>query len=135
MTEWVVSGVSSERIESIWPKVEPLLQKAIDRGHGEHEAGDILGFLLSRDMQLWIAADEEIRAAMVTQIINYPRLSVCQVIYLGGEGLKFWKSAKPLIEAWAKSQGCQELRAYGRRGWCRVFGMEDIYTVASRRLV
>ena len=120
-----------DKVEPIWPLVEPLIQKAIDRGQGEYEAGDILAFLLSRDMQLWVSDDLE--AAAVTQIIVYPRRKVCSVLLVGGCGLHQWKNTK-VIETWAAAQGCELMRAHGRRGWHRAVGWQEVYTVAEKRL-
>jgi hypothetical protein len=132
--DWVIEGVLHKDVLSVWPQVEPLLNKALLRRHGEYTSEDILGFLRSRDMQLWTASDGVIRAAAISQIISYPQLKVCLFTHLGGSGLRFWKAAQPLIESWARSQGCQALRAGGRRGWARVFGMQEVYTVAEKRL-
>lgn len=121
-------------MDSVWSEVEPLLKKAIERRDGEFSIADVLRFIREREMQLWIARDSRIRAAAVSQIISYPQLKVCLFAYLGGDGMRFWKQAQPLIEAWAKSQGCQEIRSAGRRGWARVFGLQEIYTVAAKRL-
>lgn len=124
-------GVNQRQIIPLWPKIKPLVEKALDRGFGEWEAGDILGFLLSRDMQLWAADD--LSAVAVTQITVYPRVKVCDVLLVGGSGLAEWKNTK-VIENWAREYGCSLMRAMGRRGWARAVGWTEKQSIAVKEL-
>jgi hypothetical protein len=135
LTEWTVEGVPGDGVNKVWSEVEPLLRKALDRGRGEWAATDIHSGILDRSFQLWVAKHSGvIRGAGVTQILNYPRLRVCVFTLGGGSQLKFYKWGIHIIEEWARSQGCDELRIYGRRGWLKTLGWDEAYTVAAKRL-
>lgn len=129
-----IAGVPWDKVEPLWPLVEPLLQKAIDRSLGEYLSGDIYGFLINQEMQLWIAGTDGIDAAMVTQIVTYPRKKFCNVVLIGGANLKSWIDSQPILLEWAKEQGCTAVRSTGRRGWHRVLGWKEAYTVSTKEL-
>jgi hypothetical protein len=129
-----ITGVPWQKVERLWPFVEPLIQKALDRTLGEYLSGDIYGFLINQEMQLWIAGEEGIDAAMVTQIVTYPRKKFCNVVLVGGSGLKDWLKFQPILLAWAKEHGCNAVRSTGRRGWHRVLGWTEAYTVSTKEL-
>lgn len=112
-----------------------MIQKALDRGLGEWKAGDILGFLLSRDMQLWVAVnDGQIEAAGVTQIVTYPRKKVCDAVLCGGSGVRQWFENLATVENWARANGCEFIRAYGRRGWVRAVRWNAAQSIAIKEL-
>lgn len=135
LTEWTVEGIPHEGVNSVWNEVEPLIQKALDRGRFEWTTDDIRFELMNRNSQLWVGKHNGvIVGAGVTQIRNYPRLRVCIFTLGGGSQLKFYKWGIHLIEAWARSHQCDELRIHGRRGWVRLLGWEHAYTVAAKRL-
>jgi hypothetical protein len=105
------------------------------RGRGEYLPEDILKAVKARRMQMWVAEDGEIiKAVGVTTITVFPRLKVCEFILLGGSGLLQWRHEKEQIMAWARRQGCQEIRGGGRKGWLRVSGWPWIYTICGERI-
>lgn len=135
MTEWTVEGIPHESINAVWEVVEPLLQKAVDRSRDEWTTDDIRFELMNRNGQLWVAKrDGMIVGAGTTQIINCPRLRYCLLKLGGGTQLQFYKWGIDIIEAWARSHQCDEMRVYGRRGWVRLLGYDEAYTVAAKRL-
>jgi hypothetical protein len=77
-------------------------------------------------VQLWVAWDDDARrvdAAIVTEIINYPRLSECRIWLVGGRRMKTWvDAAHAEIEAFARQHGCAFLTGGMRRGWLRIGG-------------
>lgn len=120
---------ASEQIHSVWPVYKPLIQKALDRG-SNYTIDEILEGLVSKDMQLWTWGDE---AAMVTSIQNKDDKRWCLLLALGGTNMEVWSVYLPILEEWAKSQGCQELRIYGRPGWKKL-GFDIEYTKLVRKL-
>lgn len=94
--------------------VKERIADALVYGNGEYELTDILKALLDRDMQLWI--DES--TAAVTTIIRYPRKTTCLILAAGGD-LDVLRRDLPLVEAWAKENGCDAMEVMGRKGWLR----------------
>lgn len=119
----------SFHIPSVWGFYRPLIQKALDRG-SNYTIHDIYAGLLSGDMQLW-AWDKD--AALVTSIQNRDDKRWCLFIALGGENMDEWKEHLPIVEDWARSNGCEEMRIYGRRGWAKL-GFDIVYTKMVRKL-
>jgi len=114
-------GVLNTDIDEVWPIVSPLLQKAVDKGQGDFLLQDYYEALLLRNMQLWVwKPEEKITAACVTQILSYPRRKVCQILLLGGTGLKDWLKKENSLVEWAREQGCSQMEGFARDGWLGV---------------
>jgi hypothetical protein len=128
-----VTGIPRHQVHELWGQVKPLIEAALSRGRGEMLAEDVLGFLVSGDMQLWIARDDRIRAICVTEIVQFPRLKVCRLALGAGSGLRLWSHGKAVIKSWAQSQGCNELWGGGRKGWSRVLGWKPIYFICAEK--
>jgi hypothetical protein len=116
-----VSLIDPKEVESIWPIVYPLIDKCHRYSNGELETQDFLGMITSGAMQLWVATDENlIFAAMITELVKYPRKKVMRIIAIGGEGMKRWMRFFPALEAAALQAGCTGLETLGRKGWLKV---------------
>lgn len=104
---------------SIWPTVAPILQRALDRDHGEATTNDILAKVLDTSNALWVVYQGKTLAAVATTSITvYPQYRAARLDCVAGDGLEFW--FKPLladIEEWARACGCVALEATGRPGW------------------
>lgn len=74
-------------------------------------------------MQLWtVWREKELAAIAVTQIKIYPRMKVCAVNFVAGEGRDDWLHFNEVIAEWAKARGCSHFEGYMRKGWERVLG-------------
>lgn len=82
-------------------------------------------------MQLWTSVrDGRFDAAVVTKLQD----NYCLILTAGGERLEDWVQWLDIIEAWAKDNGCEEMRIYGRIGWSRVLGYNVEYTKMTKKL-
>jgi hypothetical protein len=71
--------------------------------------------------QLWIVWDgNEIIAAATTELIQMPSKKVCVLGSCAGRDLRKWDHFLADLEAFAKREGCDRLRIYGRPGWKRI---------------
>jgi len=73
-------------------------------------------------------------AALVTSIQSKAGKKYCLLLALGGEALSSWFQYLPIVEAWAKDEGAEEVRVYGRKGWARLTGYEIEYVKLVKRL-
>ena len=114
--------VYPDEVPHIWDQVEPLLSKATPYSEGEVEAQDFAYLIINNEMQLWVSTeDKNITAAMVTQVVHYPRKKVLRIIALGGKDLrKMQKKFEPILEGYAIKAGCSALEAWTRRGLLRL---------------
>lgn len=75
-----------------------------------------LGYLL-----LWVIyEDQEIVGALITRLVRGNNDLVCHWVTLGGRNMQHWLHLQPVIEAYARAEGCSRMRLYGRAGWKRV---------------
>ena len=124
----------SDEIPYVWDKVSPFIQKAIDRG-SNYCLDDILEGLCNTSMQLWTYMEgNDIRAAMVTSIQEKEGVRYLLFLAMGGDSLDVWMKYLPLVEDWARENGCEEARIYGRAGWARRTGYDIQYVKMTKRL-
>lgn len=121
MADSVLVGIPSHQLCDIWDRVEPFIVSACARSNGKYLPADVAKALLARDMQLWTSINgETVEAILVTQIVNYPRKRVCQLLIATGEDAEHWTPFIEQIEEWAKEQGCQAVEPVPRPGWERI---------------
>ena len=118
-----------DQIDSVWGDAKPLIQKALDRG-SNYTIDQVYRGLRSKEMQLWMWGND---AALVTTIQNRDDKRWCLFLALGGECMNEWQEYLPIVEDWARSNGCQDMRIYGRAGWKKL-GFDIEYTKLVRKL-
>ncbi len=123
-------GYRADEIPTIWPVAAPLIQKALDRG-SSYTLDQVYEGLCNKNMQLWMWGEE---AALVTTIQTKAGITFCLLLALGGANLSAWFQYLPIVEAWAKDEGCEEVRVYGRLGWKRLTGYDIDYVRMSKKL-
>ena len=120
---------SSDQIPYVWDEVAPQIQRALDRG-SNYTLDEIYEGLCTSKMQLWEWKD----TAMVTAIHEEEGVKFCLYLALGGSKMNEWCNLMYIVEDWAKSLDCAEMRIYGRHGWARQLGFTVEYTKMSRKL-
>jgi hypothetical protein len=116
-----VALILPEDVEVVWPHVEDHIERSANRAEGELLPGDYLRFLIDGQMHLWVAIENNsVIAAMVTQVIVYPRKRSLRIIAVGGEGMERWQKFFPMLESFASSLNCTCLEAWGRKGWKKI---------------
>lgn len=129
-----VYGVLSSEIDSVWKECVPHLTRALEYSDNKYSLEHIKSSLESRSMQLWVYLKDDIKACMVTQLVNYPTKRVCLILFLGGSLMHEWVRFMNLIEEWARSNRCEAIEIYGRPGWAKVLGWEQIHVVLRKNL-
>ena len=113
-------GILSKDVWVIWGSVKGFIQDGLAEGES---LDTILERLTATSCQLWVAySEKEIIAACVTELPTIANRKVCNVISCGGTRMDEWLGLSlPVIEAWAKSNGCTAMRVPEiRPGWRRV---------------
>ena len=112
--------LEAEDIDLVWDDVAPLIEKALQHAEGELVPDDIKKHLDKGDLRLWVALEgKETIAAMVTEIIQYPRKKIVRVITLAGRNMDLWYDFLPMIEGYAIRNDCSSLEAWSRKGMAR----------------
>ena len=113
--------IDPDDIPYIWDHIQPHLEAMSPHSEGELEVEDFHQLLANGEMQLWLAMEDEvILAAMVSQIVSYPRKRILRIIAIGGGEMGRWLPFLPGLEEWALENGATALECWGRKGWLRV---------------
>lgn len=108
-----VDGVLAE-----WGRIEPLLQRVLDRFDYGSDADDILADVINGRRMMWSINDLE--GLAVLSVSRLPKFSTLDVDCLAGENMNEWLS--PFINQlteYAKVLDCKYVDASGRKGWIR----------------
>ena len=117
----ILTGVPSTHVDQLWPYIVPLILRGLAESDGRYKPDDILVDLLTGDKQLWIEGDDRVTAICITNIITGPRRKRLTLFLCAGDGvIQRLPETLPVIEAWAKEQGCDQAEIVGRREWVRV---------------
>ena len=115
-----VALVEVEDVGMVWDEVSPLIEKALLHAEGELVPEDIKKHLDKGDLRLWVALEnKDVIAAMVTEIIQYPRKKIVRIITLAGKDMSMWYDFLPMIEGYAIRNNCSSLEAWTRKGMTR----------------
>jgi len=113
-----------------WSRCSKYIEDALEYAAGSHELDDVYALVENGDAQFWPFAD----AAIVTEIIRYPRKSALR-FWLAGGNLETLVAAEPSIIAWAKGYNIQSVEIIGRRGWHRALnGYEPASTILTKEV-
>lgn len=118
----VINGESP--LQTMWPLIAPLLQRAVDHSEGKTTLKETVGDLMAKRKQLWviIGDDKKILSAAVSMLQSFESgLVLATIILLGGEGgnLDEILGLRSQFEVWAKTEGCNRVDMYLRKGWAR----------------
>jgi len=120
---------SSEQIPAIWEKARPFIEMALNQG-SDYTLDEIYEGLCTKQMQLWMPDG----AALVTSIQTDAGNKFCLLVTLGGTRMSDWFQYLPIVESWAKDEGAEEMRLYGRIGWAKLTGYKVELAKMSKKL-
>ena len=125
-------------LELVWDEVVPLIEAALKHSEGEIIPEDLVRPIKTGKMQLWVALSDGVIAAMITEIVVYPRKRVLRVITIAGKdghGMSKWYGFLPLVEGFALSNNCSSLEAWTRKGMAKKLkDWEHKYMVITKDL-
>ncbi len=122
----------SEQIPEIWNDVQKYIKQALDRG-SNYTLEEVYEGLCTAKLQLWTWRDTEIHGALVTSI-QTTDVKFCLLLAVGGSKMEEWMPHFHLVEDWAKSEGCEEMRVYGRLAWAKVLDYKIDYVKLVKKL-
>jgi hypothetical protein len=102
-----------------WWRIEPLLRRATQIT-GCYEPIDVLQLAMLGRVGVWLAGD--IDAVIVTEVKEYPRRRVLEMMFCGGDNMSSWlEEAIAVMDEHARQQGCSHIACIGRPGWERAW--------------
>jgi hypothetical protein len=112
-----------------WDYVKESLESAFKLDGGRISIDDVKRLIDNKQMQLWGLHDGILRAAMVTEIINYPQMRVVRIVAVGGKDMDLWLDELiNTIDAWGRENGAQAMEFVGRAGWEKVLSKKGWIT-------
>lgn len=119
--------------EREWTRCKHWIEAALPYCYGTHTIDDVAAGIGSGQFQFWPGE----RSAVITEILEYPRLKALNYFLVGGDGQELVERMEPMIAAWAKSIGCTRLVQVGRKGWSRVLrpkGYRPVLTMMLKEI-
>ena len=108
-------------VAGVIPSLLPYLVKSQEWTRGRATVDDILRFVLTGQMHLWVGFDDEqIYGHVITEIKAYPRCKMLTVQYCAGEPNHMQyveEEIFDLLDRFAKDAGCSGIEFVGRPGW------------------
>jgi hypothetical protein len=128
-------GISADKVGMIWPTIKPLMLDAVTE-MGTHEIEDVLAAIIQRDWQLWLSVRSHIiEAVCITQINVCPKIKVCRIVLVVGDGMKDWVHLEDGIADWAKGQGCCKVVGELRPGWKKILPHWSFGNIVAERIL
>ena len=133
----MISAIPHTQLQQIWPRVAPLLERAIKKGNGEYDLEDLHSYLEDNSHILIIAHDDQdLHAALTINLIEYPMKRILNIGTAGGEVMDEWLDEfMEVIVTLAKAHQADSIYIQGRDGWIkkmRKYYFNKAYTVLER---
>jgi hypothetical protein len=108
-------------VSNVIPALLPYLKESEKWARGRATVDDILRFVFTGQMQLWIGHKENtIYGHVITEIKEYPQCKMLVVQYCAGEPNHMQyvdDEIFDLLDRFAKDTGCSGVEFVGRPGW------------------
>lgn len=131
-----VIHVQQYQLDSYWPHILPMLEKAMVHAQGEMNC-DQMRYMLTKGMgEMFVAQDgDKIDGVAVVEFINYPNFRVASVVAIGGKGVvRYWEDFKN----WLRMGGASYVEGHCydsiSRLWESKLGMKKVYTIMRGEL-
>ena len=102
--------------EENFDRCSPWIEAALVYADGSHTLDDVRVGIQTGRYQFFSCET----GFAITEIVTTPRKLVLSYFLAGGD-LKTFEEYEPVIEQWARNEGCDRIEFTGRRGWLRSF--------------
>ena len=126
--------VKLNQLPVIWPHFMGFIEDSLEYSDGLWLIEDVEKKLFNGEAVLWVAYNGSPNAAGVTWFEHFPQGKDLNMAFAGGQMASI-KGLVQMGEEYARSEGCQGIRCYGRRGWSKVLdGYKEISTISRKEL-
>ena len=136
----VISAIPTHMVEVIWPRVQDMIQVAIDHSNGELDIDQMYTKIVDSEMLLLtINENDRIVATLTIEKRSFDTgKTIMNVVTAGGADMHLWISeVDRVLNQLAKEHGCEDIYIIGRVGWVRTLkeiGYERIHTTLAKRV-
>ena len=121
--------IPTENVKEAEPFVLESIEKALKYSGNHFIVEDIYNDLLDGKMQLWVLWNlnkkQNFQGCGVTKILQRTNSKALNIFIVTGRNRKQWQDKMPLVEDWAKQNGCTHIETYARPGWSRLLKEQD----------
>jgi len=126
--------VPHTHIDQVWPTVAPMLDRAVETGHGEVTIDQIRMRIVNKEVHLIVFLDAEIiKGATTVEFQSYPNKRIELGGVFGGSGVCTVEHFES-IKQWCREMGASEFRTYAGEAQARLYkriGMDKLYNVVG----
>lgn len=116
-----VQTVPDNYLYSVWPIVEPMLDKALIVSQNDYDIRHLKLYVTSKVQTLLVAVENnKIVGAATISLSNFPNHRVATIIAMGGKAIVKPEVFEQVVQ-WAKAQGATKIRASAREAQARLY--------------
>ena len=126
--------LTAEELAQRWHEVKPYVDRALEYGQGESTSHDLFMECMNKWAACFEAPGKSFAIVRKCTLSQYDQL---QIVTTSGEGWdEYGPEALPILEDFAKQEGCKNIAIWGRKGWERVLpdGWKHVYSVFHKEL-
>ena len=115
--------IEKHEVPDIWNNVKDIISQGLVSANDLLNDDDVLNYLNQGLYTLWIATEpdsDSVVAAMTIQYAYFPKYKMCRIVTIAGQRMNECIGDMYMLENWAKTQGCDYIDMYARRGWKKV---------------
>ena len=135
------SCVDPRLVEKLWPKVSNFIKRATVRSNSDYDETYIYEQLKKQNALMWVCWDsksQRLIGAGTTEICSILETGRILVITsYGGNVPENWQAFLKRLEDFAREEGCDRVRCYGRQGWEKLLrdqGYKQPWIVLEKRV-
>ena len=121
--------IPTKNVKEAEPFVVESIDKALKYSGNHFIVEDIYNDLLDGKMQLWVLWNvnkkQNFQGCGVTKILQRTNSKALNIFIVTGRNRKQWQDKMPLVEDWAKQNGCTHIETYARPGWSKLLKEQD----------
>lgn len=136
----IVTGVTAEQMPHLYKLLEWAFESFAERSFQDCTPDELVGQVLAKTSQCWIAWDGEVRAVAMTEVkADQNEQKSVYMTHCAGNGREDWQ--EPMVNTirdWAKSIGATTFGTVNRPGWTpflRKMGLRETHRVMEQRIV
>lgn len=114
----VVRGIPANEINALWPRLEPLVARALQYSP-DYTLEEVHNSLRALRRQIF-ATWPELDTICITAIEMRPAAKVLVIWWKAGKLHEDWRQMLDATEGWGRHMGCSRIEFRGRKGWKRL---------------
>lgn len=132
-----LARVETTQIAPSWNVLEAAFIDVANGSRGRYSVEGMLGKIFNEDWQLWaVLIGDHLQALIGTELSVELSGNRCASIVFGvGDDPKTWVGIITQLEEWAKTQGCNRMEVWARKGWAKYLDEYKLTHVMLERAI